>query len=356
MKSWMPSDKKYFYAYLVPVLGYIGLSQAGAWSYLLPAVAFGLIPVLEYFLPFDTRNVPAELEESRQQQRLFDILLYAHVPLFWWLMYLYMSRISQGGMPWWEAAGLVWTMAILCGVMGINVAHELGHHSRPLDRLLARVLLLGSLYMHFYIEHNRGHHRYVSTPLDPASAPQGMSVYRFWLRSIFGSLRSAWRLEVQRLRSQRLPVFSWHNEMILYFIIQSALVASVGWYWGWPGIGAFLAAAMGGILLLETVNYIEHYGLRRKEIRPGYYEPVKPHHSWNSEHILGRILLYELTRHSDHHYKASRKYQNLRYFPETPQLPLGYPGSMWLSLIPPLWFRRMDPLVARWNAPASDPL
>lgn len=349
MRGWLSADSKYLFAYLVPVLGYIGIKLAGTWSFLLPAVAFGLIPLLEYFLPFDTRNVPPALEERRQKNRLFDLLLYAHVPLFWWLMFLYLNRMSQGNLPWWEAAGLVWTMSILCGVMGINVAHELGHHARPLDRALARMLLPGSLYMHFYIEHNKGHHRYVSTPLDPASAPKGMSVYRFWWQSVFGGLRSAWRIEAQRLRSQGKSVFSLSNEMLWYAAIQCALLVAVGFFWSWQGLLAFTASATGGILLLETVNYVEHYGLRRREVRPGYYEPVQPWHSWNSEHILGRILLYELTRHSDHHYKASRKYQNLRYFEETPQLPLGYPGSMWLSLMPPLWFRKMDPLVAQWR-------
>jgi alkane 1-monooxygenase len=109
----------------------------------------------------------------------------------------------------------------------------------------------------------------------------------------------------------------------------------------------FIIAAIIGFLLLETVNYIEHYGLVRKEIEPGVYERVMPHHSWNSNHSLGRILLYELTRHSDHHYLASRKYIILRHFDQSPQLPTGYPGMMLLSLIPPLWFRVMDKRVEK---------
>ncbi|MCS6980292.1 MAG: alkane 1-monooxygenase [Flavobacteriales bacterium] len=353
MKSILKRDWKYLYAYLIPVLGFLAFHRGGAFTFLLPFVAFVLIPVLEYYLPFDYRNIPEDLEDSRQSHRFFDVLLYVNIPLFWLLMGMYLVRLSRVPMSWWEVMGSAWTAAILCGVMGINLAHELGHHARPLDRFLSRFQLLGCLYMHFYIEHNRGHHRYVSTPRDPASAPQGMDVYRFWWRSVSGSLRSAWELEVQRLKNEGKRVWSWHNEMLWYVFFQTALLVLVGIVFGAKGLLAFLAAAVGGILLLETVNYIEHYGLRRKEVRPGLYESVKPYHSWNSEHVLGRILLYELTRHSDHHYKASRKYQNLRYFEQTPQLPLGYPGSMWLSLLPPLWFRRMDPLVARWQKQAG---
>jgi alkane 1-monooxygenase len=135
--------------------------------------------------------------------------------------------------------------------------------------------------------------------------------------------------------------------MLQFAIIQLLLLAFIGLVFAPITILYFLGAALMGILLLETVNYIEHYGLTRKEIEPGLYEKVKPIHSWNSEHILGRIMLYELTRHSDHHYKANRKYQVLRYFEESPELPLGYPASMVLSLIPPLWFSVMNPQIKK---------
>jgi len=200
--------------------------------------------------------------------------------------------------------------------------------------------------MHFYIEHNRGHHRYVSTPLDPASAPKGMSLYRFWLRSTAGGFLSAWKLEKERLRNLGLKIFSLHNMMIQFVIVQILFLAVVFLLYGTVGGLFFIGAAVGGFLLLETVNYIEHYGLRRKELAPGIFEPVQPHHSWNSEHQLGRIFLYELSRHSDHHYKANRKYQNLRYFPQAPQLSFGYPASMLLSTIPFLWFKLINPIVA----------
>jgi alkane 1-monooxygenase len=116
-----------------------------------------------------------------------------------------------------------------------------------------------------------------------------------------------------------------------------------------PLIFAVVTAII-GFLLLETVNYIEHYGLQRKMQENGRYEPVLPHHSWNSDHELGRIFLYEVTRHSDHHYKATRKYQVLRHFDESPQLPFGYPMCMIIALVPPLWFSLMDKKLTQQDA------
>ncbi len=106
-------------------------------------------------------------------------------------------------------------------------------------------------------------------------------------------------------------------------------------------------AAIVGFTLLETVNYIEHYGLLRLKTESGRYERVKEIHSWNSNHVIGRIVLYELTRHSDHHYKSSKKYQILDCHEESPQMPFGYPTSMVMSLFPPLWFKMMNKRVPK---------
>jgi alkane 1-monooxygenase len=195
---------------------------------------------------------------------------------------------------------------------------------------------------HFFIEHNRGHHKWVGTPQDPATARLGESIYRFWPRSILGAYRNAWKLEKERLQKDGKAVFSIYNEMIWFQIANLAYLGLVWFFFGWAGLAFALAAAAIGILLLETVNYIEHYGLSRRKLPSGFYEKTSPRHSWNSNHELGRIFLYELTRHSDHHYKATRKYQVLRHFDESPQLPLGYPATMLMAMLPPLWFGVMD--------------
>jgi alkane 1-monooxygenase len=198
--------------------------------------------------------------------------------------------------------------------------------------------LLTSLYMHFFIEHNQGHHKNVSTTDDPASAKEGEWIYTFFFRSVIGGYISAWKLENNRLKKQGKSALSFSNEMIRYQIIQLSFIGLIFAIFGLVPMLSFIGAAIFGFLTLETVNYIEHYGLSRKKNEFGAWEKTLPIHSWNSNHPVGRILLFELTRHSDHHYIANRPYQVLRHFDESPQMPTGYPGMMVMSLFPPVWF------------------
>jgi alkane 1-monooxygenase len=240
-------------------------------------------------------------------------------------------------------------MGLLCGIFGINVAHELGHRVDRFEQTLAKALLLTSLYMHFFTEHNKGHHKRVATPEDPSSARFGEPVYTFYFRTIVMSYVSAWHIANEECRKKRGTAFSVHNEMIRFQFLQIAFVALIGWHFGTSAVLAFLGAAFMGMLMLETVNYIEHYGLQRKLGASGQYERAMPHHSWNSDHVVGRLMLFELSRHSDHHYLASRKYQVLRHHDNAPQMPTGYPGMMLLALVPPLWFSIMHKKIKEWQ-------
>jgi alkane 1-monooxygenase len=238
-------------------------------------------------------------------------------------------------------------MGLLCGTFGVNVGHELGHRIKPFEQTLAKISLLSSLYMHFIIEHNKGHHKYVATPEDPSSARLGEPLYLFFFRTIVLSYFSAWKITLNELEKKHKSFFSLSNEMLLFQCTQILFVLLIMFLFGWVITVYFLAAALIGILLLETVNYIEHYGLQRKEIADGRYERATPQHSWNSNHVIGRLMLFELSRHSDHHYLASKKYQVLCHHDDAPQMPTGYPGMMMLSLVPPLWFRVMNPRVKK---------
>ncbi len=338
---------RYSLAFTGPVLACWGQMSAGWATWALPLYAFLLIPLLELVIPPDHTILSEAEEAAALKDPLFDLILIAFVPIQWAILFLFLIRVNEPGLLPWEIAGRVATMGLICGVYGINIAHELGHRSTRWERNLARALLLSSLYMHFIIEHNRGHHRRVATPDDPASARFGENVYFFWVRTIVFSFISAWRIEADRLRKTHKAPFGVHNEMIRFLIIEAALIAGVLLFFGAQVLLCFLAAALIGILLLETVNYIEHYGLGRRLNERGNYGRVQHIHSWNSDHLIGRLMLFELTRHSDHHYQASRKYQVLRGGAECPQLPTGYPGMMILSLVPPLWFRTVDPLITR---------
>lgn len=345
--SFHRQDLKYLMGYVAPLAAAGGLWAGGWWSPGSMYVGFVLIPLFELWSKGQTTNIMPEEESSRSTNRFFDWLLYFHLPLLYSLLILYGWRMTQTPLTTFEIVGMVLNMGLIVGVSGINVGHELGHRKTLPDSMIAWLLLLPACYMHFYIEHNRGHHRWVATDKDPASARENEWLYAFWIRSIMGGYANAWHLERARLAGQGLKALHYRNSMIWFSIAQ--IVYLMVWYifGGMTGLLAALGAALVGVLLLESINYIEHYALRRAFVASGGYERVQPHHSWNSNHHLGRIFLFELTRHSDHHYMATRKYQILRHFDQSPQLPMGYPGAILVALIPPLWFRVIHPLLAK---------
>jgi alkane 1-monooxygenase len=275
----------------------------------------------------------------------YDWMLYANIPIVYGLIWLVGIKVSSGSFNAFEYVGIAFSLGIVLGTNGINVGHELGHRQSSPERFLGKLLLLPSLYMHFYIEHNFGHHQNAATKEDPATARYNQSVYHFWATSVTRQYIKAWRIQKTLLRRAGHGFFSVFNDMFWYLLIQAVYIAVLFWFFGAFTTVFLLACGVIGFLLLETVNYIEHYGLLRKKLPSGRYERVRQVHSWNSNHIMGRIVLYELTRHSDHHYKSSKKYQLLDYHEASPEMPFGYPTSMVLSLIPPLWFRIMNPRV-----------
>ena len=345
----MMKDAKYFFAYIAPLTAFLGLYFGGFWSFGAAYLAFLVIPLLEFFTPGTTQNLSPEEEKEKVDSSFFDWLIYINLPILYVIVFYYLLKISGGDLTAFEMVGMTFNVSVIIAILGINVAHELGHRSKKYEQTMSKMMLLTALYMHFFIEHNRGHHKNVATPEDPASSRLGENLYTFWFRSVTGSYRNAWRLENNRLRKVGNPIFSMHNEMVGYTIIQLLYLSAIGLYFGGMAIFFAIAIAIGGFLMLETVNYIEHYGLSRKKLPNGRYETVQPHHSWNSNHEMGRLFLYELTRHSDHHYKANRKYQVLRHFDHSPQMPYGYPAAMILSFFPPIWFRMMDKRALEWR-------
>lgn len=344
--------------YSLPLLLYILILQSfmvEGWKIWWPLLlSFGVLPLVELLMPPDAHNISEAEEALAKDNKLYDWMLYLIVPLQYMAIYYFFQSLQGPTLPWWQTAGRVMVMGFACGTFGINVGHELGHRTNVAEQWMAKALLLTSLYTHFFIEHNKGHHKHVSTPQDPSSAPYQMSLYRFWIRSIGGVYAGAWQIANQEQRKKQLPLLHWKNAMLQLQVLQLVWLLALVYFFGVAVLPFYLAAAFMGILLLETVNYIEHYGLRRKEIADGKYERARPQHSWNSNHILGRIVLFELSRHSDHHYLASRKYQILRHHEDAPQLPTGYPGSMLLSTIPPLWFYIMRRQFIKYQLPIPE--
>ena len=196
--------------------------------------------------------------------------------------------------------------------------------------------------MHFYLEHNLGHHKNVGTQEDPATARYNQNLFHFWIESVIKQYFNAWVIQLRLLSMEKRSFFSVKNDMFFYTIFQIGYLIFLFQIFGLMGMVYGIIVAVISFLFLETINYIEHYGLKRKKLPSGRYERVEKFHSWNSNHIVGRIVLYELTRHSDHHYKSNKKYQILENINESPQLPFGYPTSMLLAIFPPLWFHIMN--------------
>ncbi|MCK8523693.1 alkane 1-monooxygenase [Aquimarina sp. D1M17] len=334
-------DLKYFCAYTIPIAALIGLWLEGIYTYLTPIYAFGFIPLLELFTSASTSNTGDTEKDSLTKKRIFDWMLYVNLPIIYGLLAITLYRATTVSLQTYELVGIIISTGIVLGTNGINVGHELGHRN-TYERFLGKALLLPSLYMHFYIEHNFGHHLKVATKEDPATAKYNQPVYLFWVTSTIGQYLSSWKIQRNLLKKNNSSFFSIKNDMLWYHLFIGIYLLFTFYIFGLLGFYIAFFSGIVGFLLLETINYIEHYGLRRNKTNSGRYERVREIHSWNSNHALGRIMLYELTRHSDHHHRASKKYQLLDHHDESPQLPFGYPTSMVLSLFPPLWFMIMN--------------
>lgn len=340
---------KYTAALTIPLAVALSFLAEGNFTWLAIVYGFVVLPVLELVLPPMTRNLTVLEREIVEKDRAYDILLWLMVPIQYGLLGWFLWDIVSGERVMWSSEwwGVVLAMGFSCSILGINVAHELGHRKERFDQICSQLLLTTSLYTHFFIEHNKGHHRNVATHEDPGTARRNEWLFTFWFRAVFLAWWSAWKIEAKALRRQGKSPWHPSNPFLRLQALQWGLLALVGIFMGWEAAVAWLIAGLFGGFLLEVVNYVEHYGLEREKVTENRYERVQPHHSWNSDHPLGRLILFELTRHSDHHHLPHKSYATLDSIDEAPQLPTGYPGMMLLSLVPPLYFAVMNPRVDR---------
>ena len=333
---------KYLSILLLPISVYFSFTSYGWITFLPMIVFFAFLPLLELLFQPNTSNFTKEEEEQEKENKLYTFILYATLPLQIYYLYFFFNAIQETGLTTLEFTGRITGMGLMCGTIGINVGHELGHRNNRFDEFIGEILLLTSLNTHFLPYHNGGHHFNVATPKDAATARKNESIYFFWIRSHITSYLEAWHLENKRLINNQKKWFHYRNRMLIYTFCNVLLLFGIHFFFGKTALIAFVLAAVFGIILLETVNYIEHYGLLRKQNEHGRYERVKRTHSWNSDHVIGKVMLFNLSRHSDHHYNGSKHYQLLKSLPESPQMPTGYPGMMLLALLPPLWFLVMN--------------
>jgi alkane 1-monooxygenase len=348
-----PRPLAFFSIYLVTAIG-LYFTQRGGWYTLISplAMTFVAVPVFDILIGLDPRN-PRETPPGWLAHLIYRLANWMAVPvqavLLWWGAW-YVTRPAATPL---EVAGIGVAVGITGGVIGITVAHELIHRSSRVDRILGGVLLALVSYLHWAIEHVAGHHRRVATPEDPATARLDEPLLAFMLRSAGTGFLSAWRIEAARngRRGIRSP---FANRVLWGGVTSLVLGAAFGAVFGPRGLVFFFLQSVVAIVFLETINYIEHYGLERRLIGPGVYERVTPRHSWNAAHRLTNALLFNLQRHSDHHVWPARPYFKLRHHPESPQLPTGYAGMALLAMVPPVWRRVMNPRVAAHRAAVAE--
>ncbi len=306
-----------------------------------PIIVLIVIPVLDWAIGVDGSNPRDEDYELLSNDRYYRWCTYLMLPVQLIGLVIACYMWSGDDLSVIDKLGLAATLGFVSGI-GINAAHELGHRVERMERWLAKIALAQSGYGHFFVEHNRGHHVRVATPEDPASGRMGESLWEFLPRSVSGSFRSALALERERLARKGEGWWSLDNHILqawsMTLVLFGALIAA----FGYQVLPWLLLQAIIGIGLLETVNYVEHYGLLRARRPNGMYARCSPRDSWNSDHLVTNIFLFHLQRHSDHHANPGRRYQTLRTSQQAPQLPAGYAAMIVLAAIPPLWRWVMD--------------
>lgn len=331
---------------LYPVLSLSGIGLYGLtgseWSLLAPIVAnYGLIPLIDWLCGEDPSNPPEEIVPALEADPYYRWLPILTVPMHFAVLITIAAFVGTHSLTLWGFLALALTAGLYSG-LGINTGHELGHKKPSLERWLARVVLAVPAYGHFCVEHNRGHHRNVATPGDPASSRMGESIYRFSLREIPGGFRRGWAAERERLARQGKPAWSLENEVLQSYALSTALQVGLIVAFGWIMVPFLIIHNVVAWWQLTSANYVEHYGLLRQKLANGSYEHCQPHHSWNTNYIASNLLLFHLERHSDHHAHPTRRYQSLRSFADLPTLPAGYSALFLAAMVPPLWYWLMD--------------
>lgn len=322
----------------IPLLAFAAITLQGRWLWLVPVIIFILIPILDRIVGDDLRNFQ---EPDAKRVKLGQTLCWVYAFLQLVLIGFGASQIHLFHRAGFEFILISLNVGLVTGGIGITVAHELVHRSEKFLRTMGMLLLSMVCYGHFTVEHVHGHHTWVATEKDPASARFNESVYRFFPRTLFGSWLSAWKIEKKWLQQRHRHWLM--NRVLFSSFVSLFFAAGFYWVWGVPGMLYFILQSWVAIILLEVINYVEHYGLSRELLANGKFQGVEEWHSWDSRRRLSNGLLINLQHHSDHHQYPGRDFPRLRFHSGAPLLPGGYPEMVLLALVPPLWFRIMNP-------------
>ena len=327
--------------YLITPLILIGASSLGviinpSWSISPFIWVFVLVPLIDLALPYLSKQDP-DLKENIFHN--FSILIVLPCIIFLIVFGLYV--VTDPTVSLLTAAALGAAVGMSGGSIGITTAHELIHRQNKYMRGIGVVLLVLCCYGHFRIEHVYGHHKHVATKEDPATARRGENFYFYFIRCVISSVISSWNIEKNMLQKKSISTFSLQNRMIHYFVLEFLFLFIAYVIAGFNGILFVLTHSFVSIMLLELVNYIQHYGLERK-MENGKYERFTDHHSWNSRHISANWSTFNLGLHAEHHQSASKHYPLLSQEEKVIEMPANYSVMLMMALVPPIWFLVMN--------------
>lgn len=349
------NTKKYCFllTLVVPMFPMVSAYQAissneGLWLWFTAFVYFVAVPIADVIFGHDSHNPTEQQEETLKDDRFYVWIMYLATPAHWLGLIAMTYAVTTMNLAWYYYLGAILSVGAM-HALGLVMSHELGHRINKKGQVLAAKIVIACCgYGHFNIEHNKGHHKHVATPEDPASARMGESLYKFASRELPGAFKRAMSLEKQRLQQKGLSFWSFHNDILQSWCITLIGFSAIAFAFGISALPFLIIASAYGWFQLTMANYIEHYGLLRQKLANGRYEPCQPKHSWNSNFRISNLISLHLQRHSDHHANPARPYQILRDMEDVPNMPTGYPSMMLLATMPPLWYWLMDKKVVAW--------
>ena len=327
----------------LPLLVLVGHQIRGLGEYLAMAFIFLMLPALDVLFGNDLSNPSEEELRNLKGNGWYMLPALAWLPIQIAVLGWALQITATDGLSWFELAGLTLSVGGLTGALGITIGHELGHRLEPVAKFASTLMLWTVGYLHFQIEHNKGHHSRVGTDADPASARRNQSLYAFIPQTVFGGVASAWKFETNDLAKRGRGAWHPSNRVLISLAAWPVLAVAGFAFAGWQGVVLMMGQAVFAIFLLEAVNYVEHYGLRRRALPDGGFERFNRNHAWDSPRRFTNIILFNLQRHSHHHQDVLREWQGLEFDNDGPVLPASYPAMIVVALIPPLFRALIHP-------------
>ena len=249
----------------------------------------------------------------------------------------------------WDRTLIFAALGLFLGQVSNSNAHELIHAPSRLPRRIGTAIYVSLLHGHHVSAHLRVHHPAAATPGDPNSAARGVGFWRFVLAASAGEFRAGWRADTaQRARAQVKP-FALSHPYVLYLGGAVVVLAAVWGLGGATAMAAYIGLVAYAQMQLLLSDYVQHYGLRRRQRADGRYEPIGPQHSWNAPKWYSSAMMLNAPRHSDHHMRPARAFPALEVTEDMPKLPYSLPVMAVIALFPPFWRRVMDRRVKRWE-------